>query len=279
MKSLKEKIESLKKSEQIAINGNSDKDGVLGITALQKRITENKNRISSSGLACDELNDKLSTFLGRSEIRFALDEDGYVIMRSGKVVKNLSEGEKTAIAFIYFTIHLKDLDFDISNGIVVVDDPISSLDSNSLFQAFSFLKNAVKDARQVFILTHNFDFMRLILGWLNKHASSSSRFFMVNNSIESGERVAHIGKLDNALKKFDSEYQYLFKLLDCFKSDGTIASVYHIPNVARKVLETFLMIMYPDTLSSFKKLEKIPFDEIKKTAIYKFSNDQSHMTG
>lgn len=41
----------------------------------------------------------------------------------------MSEGEKTAIPFVYFTIHLKDKDFDIKNGIIVIDDPICSMDS------------------------------------------------------------------------------------------------------------------------------------------------------
>ena len=48
--------------------------------------------------------------------------------------------EKTAIAFVHFTTKLKDKDFENSNGIVLIDDPISSLDSNSLFQAYSFVK-------------------------------------------------------------------------------------------------------------------------------------------
>ena len=56
----------------------------------------------------------------------------------------------------------------LGNMIIVVDDPISSLDSNSLYQAFSFLKNAVKESEQVFILTHNFDFMKLLINWTTK---------------------------------------------------------------------------------------------------------------
>ena len=39
------------------------------------------------------------------------------------------------------------------------------------------------------------------------------------------------------------------------------------------------MIMYPDNNTPYKKLEQINFDENKKTAIYKFTNDQSHITG
>jgi wobble nucleotide-excising tRNase len=68
---------------------------------------------------------------------------------------------------VYFVVHLQD-DFDIKEGIVVVDDPVSSLDSNSIYQAFAFLKNAVKDAHQVFLFTHNFDFLRLLLDRISR---------------------------------------------------------------------------------------------------------------
>ncbi len=88
-----------------------------------------------------------------------------------------------------------------------------------------------------------------------------------------------LDKLDDLLKNYDTEYQYLFKLLIDFKTDETIESVYHIPNIARKTLESFLLFMVPNGESPFQKLKKIEFDENKKTAIYKFTNDQSHKTG
>jgi len=253
----------------------------IGIVGFRHRIDENKNKISQSGLACDEINDQLEIFLGRRELIFEVDEEGYIIRRHGEIAKNLSEGEKTAIAFVYFTISLKDRDFDVENGIVVIDDPISSLDSNSLFQAFAFLKNAVSDASQVFILTHNYDFLQLLLNWLqnvrNSHGKKS--YYMIKNLDSNGQRVASIYVLDKLLRNYTSEYQYLFKLLYTFTPDGTIDSVYHYPNIARKVLDNFLMVMIPDNQSPYKKLEQIEFDTNKKTAIYKFTNDNSHTTG
>ena len=154
------------------------------------------------------------------------------------------------------------------------------MDSNSIFQAFAFLKNTVKNGKQVFILTHNFDFLRLLLRWLNyQKLKSISEFYMVSNQYFDENRVACICCLDKALKDHESEYQYLFKLLYNFQSDGSIASVYHIPNIARKVLENFLMVMIPNSENTYAKLETIQFDENKKTAIYKFVNDQSHITG
>lgn len=280
VKKLESEILNIKQEIDLLKNGDPNDPANIGIIKIQQRIIDNKNKLSNSGLACDEINKQLKTFLGRDELTFEVADEGYIIKRKGKIAKNLSEGEKTAIAFVYFTIHLKDQDFNIDNGIIVVDDPICSLDSNSLFQAFAFLKNAVKDGGQVFILTHNFDFLRLLLNWLGHHKMKpKSMFFMVKNFIVDGERVATIANLDPLLENYQNEYHYLFSLLFGFQSDGTIAKVYHIPNVARKVLEYFLMIMIPNDSSLFEKLEKIAFDENKKTAIYKFVNDQSHITG
>lgn len=272
-------IAELRKQIGILENGDPNNPLVIGITGLKKRIEENKNKISQSGIACDEINKQLEIFLGRRELVFEVDEDGYIIRRHGEIAKNLSEGEKTAIAFVYFTIALKDRDFDNSEGIIVVDDPISSLDSNSLFQAFAFLKNAVSEASQVFILTHNFDFLQLLLNWLRYGGNGRKSYYMIKNQVIDERRVASLDVLDKLLMYYTSEYQYLFKLLYTFTPDGTINSVYHLPNIARKVLDNFLAIMIPDSRNSHKKLEQIDFDAIKKTAIYKFTNDQSHITG
>ena len=255
-------------------------DSFVGIAKLKKRIAENKRKISSEHKACATLNEQLRTFLGRSEIVFEVSpEGGYVIKRNGIIAKNLSESEKTAIAFVYFVVHLKDQTFDIANGIIVVDDPISSLDSGSLFQAFAFLKNAVKEAKQVFILTHNFSFLKLILDWLKRRDSECQYYMIKNQYSTTNVRMAFISELDKALKDHESEYHYLFKVLYTFETDGSIESVYHIPNIARKVLDAFLMFRVPSGENSYNKMEKLKFDENKKTAIYKFTNDQSHITG
>lgn len=177
---------------------------------------------------------------------------------------------------------MKDKDFDVSNGIVVIDDPICSLDSNSLFQAFAFLRNAVKEASQVFILTHNFDFLRLLLNWLHNKPNRDGKkaYYMIKNKLDSNDsRIAAIDKLDALLQENHSEYHYLFKVLCQLESDGTIAKVYPIPNIARKLLDSFLMIMVPNSKSMYTKMELLTFDANKKTAIYKFVNDQSHITG
>lgn len=263
---------------------NGKPDGTLGTDALLKRIKENKQKVSNTDQAAKNLTDQLHTFLGRSDLTFEPEGEGYRIMRGQEAAQRLSEGEKTAITFIYFIVQLADQDFDVAEGIVAIDDPISSLDSNSIYQAFAFLKNAVKDAKQIFLLTHNFDFLRLLLNWVKKipkkDAAKKSFYMLISVADAAGNRSVNMVPLDATLMEHDTEYAFLFKTLYEFKSDGTIIGSYHIPNIARKLLEAFLNFYYPGTTTSqYQKLQKVPFDENKKTAIYKFTNDQSHPTG
>ena len=254
----------------------------VGKTKLVARIAENKAKISSSHKACDILNTSLRTFLGHDEITFSVNDDdtGYLIMRRGNSARSLSEGERTAIAFIFFVTQLSDENFDPTTGIIVIDDPISSLDANSQFQAFSFLKTATLNASQLFILTHNFDFLKLVTSWI-KNSRKGFALYMVKNKFNEtdGSRTAFIDKLDPALEKFESEYHYLFNVLYGYKDDGTIENAYKMPNIARKLLDSFLMFCIPKNIGTYDRLQEVVFDEEKKTAIYKFVNDQSHITG
>ena len=191
--------------------------------------------------------------------------------------------KKTAVALIYFLSKLNEENFDLNNGIVVIDDPISSLDSNSVFQAFGFIKAEVKKAKQVFILTHNFDFFKHIKHWFKRDCEKISEFFMIKNFfVEQNKRIAELSPLDDLLKTYDSEYQYLFSLLYRLQIDegNAFKEIYPLPNVARKFMETFLSFKFPsatkqDELFS-KARKKADFDSEKIETIKRFINAHSH---
>lgn len=277
---LNNKIETAAKEIKELTEGAEGDEKSIGVNKLEKRIRENKVKISATHQACEQLNIKLRTFLGRDEITFKpnSDDDGYDILRGGNPAKNLSEGERTAIAFTFFVMQLGD-DFDVRTSIVAIDDPVSSLDANSQFQAFSFLKNATEDAGQLFLFTHNFEFLKLILNWLHYKKRKHTSLYMVKNTFTGGLREAYLAPLDPVLRKYESEYLYLFDTVYHYKSDGTIENAYKMPNIARKLLESFLMFRIPKTCNMYERLQELEFDENKKVAIYKFVNDQSHITG
>lgn len=276
-----EKIASHKTEETLLTAGGEGLTDKRSLGAITQSIVDKQAQISNEHKGGEELTAHLKQFLGRTDLVFENSKDGYVVLRRGKPAKRLSEGEKTAIAFLYFLVQLKDQDFDLAEGVVVIDDPISSLDSGAIYQAFSFLKNVTQDARQLFILTHNHEFLRLAINWFQNlpNALGKKSYAMVLCSETAAGRAARITALDPLLIEHATEYHYLFKVLYTFQSDGTILSCYHVPNVARKVLEAFLDFHVPSNKSLYRKLDETDFDPHKKTAIYKFTNDLSHFTG
>lgn len=281
--SIDKELQALEKEVDVLTNGVPGDKKNIGKKNLILRIAANKAKISSKHKGCEMLNNSLKRFLGHKEITFEMSDDelGYKILRHNKPAKCLSEGECTAIAFIFFVTTLQDGSFDRENSIIVIDDPISSLDANSQFQAFASLKKAVSGASQVFLFTHNFDFLKLLVNWVKnaKDAKNVKSLYMVKNPDNAGHREAIITRLDSALEIFESEYHYLFNLLLNYKHDSSIGSVYLMPNIARKVLDSYLMFRIPKNASSYQRLEELKYDDEKKTAIYKFVNDQSHITG
>lgn len=255
--------------------------GLVSMSALEISLREKRSAISNAHKAADELTKLLQSFLGRKDLDFRSVEEGYRLYRNGRIARRLSEGERMAIAFIYFIVQLRDQDFEIRDGVVVIDDPVSSLDSGSLYQAFAFLKTAVQDAKQVFLLTHNHSFLGLALNWLSGTSAlkrQKQTYMLVCSNLPEG-RTTRLTKLDALLEDNPTEYHYLFKVVASFQGDGTIASCYHMPNVCRKVLEAFLDFHQPARGSLFAKLNRVRFDDTKKVALYKFTNDLSHRTG
>lgn len=260
-------------------NGDANLSDQRSLQELLDSYRTKMAKVSDAHAASELLSDRLATFLGRTDLRFESVDVGYSVLRKDNRATGLSEGEKTAIAFLYFTVQLEDSSNHIEESIVVIDDPISSLDASSIYQAFSFLKKSAESAKQCFILTHNYDFLRLLINWTQNALKSKSSYYMIVCTDNGNSRQADIRPLDPLLLDHPTEYCYLFKVLYHFKSDGTILSSYHIPNMARKVLETFLEFHMPQKRSLHSKLESVDFDKQKKTAIYKFANDLSHLTG
>ena len=64
------------------------------------------------------MNQEMAAYLGRDELRFEVQKTGYTITRNGEPALNLSEGEKTAIAFMYFLKSLEDTGFDSKTGVM-----------------------------------------------------------------------------------------------------------------------------------------------------------------
>jgi wobble nucleotide-excising tRNase len=258
-------------------------------TGIQTQIDELERAILEHRRPADELTEELRAYLGRDELRFELRGTGYALTRGGQPVSHLSEGERTAIAFLYFLKSLQDKTFDMKNGIVVIDDPVSSLDANALFSAFGYMKERTKQAGQLFIFTHSFPFFRLVKNWFHHLPRQRSaqidrrlgRFFLLRSRRHTdGSRTSELGPLDPLLQEHESEYQYLFKrVYDEAHRDDVVQLEHHygLPNVARRLIEAFLAFRFPEMSGDLgPRLDRVIFDNAKKTRILRLLNTYSH---
>ncbi|GAA8811689.1 hypothetical protein BTM175_10030 [Helicobacter pylori] len=206
--------------------------------------------------------------------KYSLDKDYRIVLNSDALENSeakiiLSDGEKTTLAFAYFLARLK-LFYkkeDLKNLVVVIDDPISSLDEQRIYNttclvakinqelAREKLSNEENKA-QVFVLTHNHTFMARLINMIGKHA----RYLQLER---------HQGQLkivckDKANGYFDTFYLLLFKEVYEFAKRETVQDDFNeainYGNKVRILLESFLKINFIDSFlgedKTFKK-EKI----------------------
>lgn len=251
------------------------------ISRLEREIVEHRQ-------PAEELNQDLHSYLGHSELQLEVKDTGYTIERNGKPARSLSEGEMTAIALLYFLKTLKDRRFEMDQGLVVLDDPVSSLDANALFMAFGFIRRCVDEASQIFIMTHNFAMFRQVRNWFHHLPGQNkkdvtkrpARFYMLDCSLTDQGRRSRISPLDPLLEQFESEYHYLFARVyrrAQANAAGGLEANYIFPNMARRLLETFLAFRRPQHAGELRqKLQSIDFDETRKLRILRFLHTHSH---
>lgn len=285
------KFDYLTKKDRISELLEEEKTNDEIIKNLEIEIKKLKDKLSNQTLGLSEFNKKLWQFLGRNDLSLERKEEGgYLIKRNNTEEaksKSLSEGEKTAIALVYFITKLKENGNKIQDTIIVIDDPISSFDSNHLFHANFFIKNTCKEALQLFVLTHNFHFFSLEKEWIKIEKAIDSisgkkidlhSLYLVKPMFSEGIRTGNIENADKILSDFDSEYHLLFSsvLQFCDNPQADYISVHTIANICRQLLESFLTFKY-----GRKKLDKC-FDEIQGfenlSKVRKFVNHFSHKT-
>ena len=259
------------------------------VAGLEEEIADLEQQIVEHRRPAAELNEDLRKYLGHGELQLEVKETGYEIARRGEPARSLSEGEVTAVALLYFLKSLDDRRFDAPNGVVVLDDPVSSLDANSLFLAFGFIRERTQYAGQLFILTHNFTFFRNVKNWLHHMrgqkkrdvSSRPARLYMLEwqFATNTGQRLSTLRQLDPLLEWYESEYHYLFARIyrESQSALTTLSENYVLPNMARRLLEGFLAFRMPQTSGDlWRKLRDVEYDEVMKTRILRFVNTHSH---
>lgn len=208
----------------------------------------------------------------------------FEIVRNGNKAHHLSEGECSLIAFCYFMAKLEDIDTKGQKPIIWIDDPISSLDGNHIFFIYSLINSEIvvsQEFEQLFISTHNLDFLKYLKrlpGALNK---SQSRYFI---TIREGDR-SRIKLMPKYLKDYVTEFNYLFhQIYICANAntddDDQHVVYYNFANNARKFLEAFLFYKYPNAVEHDDKLSRFFGNNRQASSMTeRINNEYSHLEG
>ncbi len=223
-------------------------------------------QLSSTAKGQGELNDILEILIHRDDIKIEIRDEKFRLERSGHPAEHLSEGEKSAIAFAYFLTELKSLRNDdppkLPNTIIFIDDPISSLDSNHIFQVRSLMKDFFKkeDYTQLFISTHNFEFFSMLIDSeeLFKNQGKAKADFYYIKRKDSGE--SNLEHLPESFRKYNSEYVSLFNILNDYNNLADKSTFTHtvlLPNAMRRFLELYTAMKYPSSKPIDSRVKKV----------------------
>lgn len=188
-------------------------------------------------------------------LKVTLDTDNrnYIIKSTNEnatlTIKDISEGEKNLLALLFFYYELfadnKQQRIKPEIELIIVDDPISSMDDSNKFYILELMKNLLElPNQQVFVMTHSWeDFCNLSYGkkaWVDKTDNNGveTKSKYATFEIRKGNGVSEIVKAKN----IEKPYKYLFKEIYNFsqKHKGQATSeceIYHYPNVIRRVFE------------------------------------------
>ena len=260
------------------------------LESLKSMIEELRAKVQTHGPATADINSLVRSYLGHGELTVAVAPEGYELHRHGKLVEGPpSEGEKTAIALCYFLSTLRANGRSLKDLIIVVDDPVSSLDTRAMNFACAMIRLHLEDAAQLFILTHNQHCMNEFKKpWKNRARDDDpkrcARFFFVdvNRPVAGNSRVSSLVNMSKLLREHDSEYHFLFQKVLQFEADGLNSEyAFMMPNVIRRVLDVFLAFRVPKSGNNQDKLKALckehPALDIRRlTALDRLSQVESH---
>ncbi len=266
------------------------------IRRLNEEMRILQTQLHDESRGAELVNQYLQSHFGNDSFKLvASDEDEgvkYKILRGEHEAKNLSEGECSLISFCYFIAKIKDFmndGLEANRPIIYIDDPISSLDSNHVFFIYSLIEKEItkpKTYKQLFISTHNLDFLKYIKRLTVAEAKDNLRHFFIERVQKQNDKKSLLKRMPIHLQKYTTEFNYLFgeiyKFYVAISGDraqminNTYNTFYNIPNNIRKFLEYYLFYKYPNTENPLSNIDKL-FDENVPPLLQRVINEYSHL--
>ncbi|MGE8517008.1 MAG: AAA family ATPase [Alcaligenes nematophilus] len=195
--------------------------------------------------------------------------------------QSLSEGEKTLISFLYFIELLKGskeqgASVDIGKTIVVIDDPISSLSHNFVYDIASMICHELirppggQKVRQVIVLTHNLFFLHELVYQIagSRLAKAGEKCQLIRVVKSEHSRVVPMDARD-----FANDYDALWHVMQDAKEGS--ARIQVVPNTMRCILENFFA--FTGNTKQFEEiLKQLSLEDGAFRPLERFLNRGSH---
>ena len=252
------------------------------IDKIDKQIIEKNKNMSSVQPTVDEINRLLKAY-GFNNFKIVpspTKDNCYQIQRpDGSLASNtLSEGEETFISFLYFlqlTKGATDISRVSTEKILIIDDPICSLDSTILYivsclvkSLICEVKNGSSNIRQIFIFTHNVFFHKEASFVNGKTDNSNDVSYWILHKDESVSKIIPY-KHNNPIH---TSYELLWREL----RDTNTSSFITIQNTMRRIIENYFGMLGNRKYDYIKKeFQTIEEQQICESLFY-WINDGSH---
>lgn len=278
----------------------SSLSNVQGDYAAQ--IAHLKGTLSNTSEIAEQISRDIKYIFGHQALTVAASEESgkYLITRDGRPAQHLSDGERNIIAYTYYLRSLGGEEVDPERTVVVIDDPVTSLDNERLYAQSALTLERTKEFAQTIILTHDFDYYRLLLGTSmpdRKHALAGfppdvkesvkdktvPRQSYLEISPSSPTRDGRIRKIPLTVGSSLSEYHFLFHVIgEVVLADHSDREAMLHVNAARRLLEGFIAFRAPskstfqDRINTVVKSCGYSIDEVLAAEIVKFLHGGSH---
>lgn len=249
---------------------------------LKSKIEEKEKNVTSVQPTIDEINRSLMAygFTNFSIQRAEGVDNQYCIKRDDGTMANgtLSEGEETFLSFLYFMQWTKgsiDPEHVSDKKIIILDDPICSLDSNILYIVSAIIKNLSQqvlsekgDVNQIFILTHNVFFHKEV-SFINTRSRECKdvNYWIIRKN--SGVSSIDAYKMKNPIS---SSYELLWQEL----RENDIITRISIQNTMRRIIENYFGLLGKNRDEYLLCKFNTPEDQMIARSLLYWINDGSH---
>ncbi|MGK3138479.1 AAA family ATPase [Pantoea trifolii] len=187
---------------------------------------------------------------GEPKSEYAIEMRGEKISLTGEEASfrtSLSEGDKRTLAFAFF-ISVLFHDEDLDKKIVVIDDPMCSLDSHRRSHTINIIKQTYARSRQVIILAHDLHFIRTMRDEFLRMSTTQPQDLSALRIVHSADDFSALDRLEIDLE-CESPYYKNHRLVSGYIA-GTHHNLHDTAVAIRPLLEGYLHRRFPGRISS-----------------------------